>query len=270
MHPLFLRGYLEHFLPFWITRRCPQLRLTWVWIYLWKQSYGGKYYVADINYQNYSIRVVDLQSSSFHWCILQDEWISISFALCMENFLSGFGFWTDILYNTFDELWAVNQRPQLHSHYSMQHDRLFLFLITNILLCNSRRIRVRGRYAVFLHHQHIHGYSAVEGTSRVHQSFHVRFARLSASGASAFIFASLLQQPMQNERGKFATIQLWMRIPFPTKLYILKRPQYDPSSKIVLHFSIWWHLWSVRKTKPKKFPSPFLEIYYLLFHKDEA
>ena len=252
MHPLFLRGYLEHFLPFWITRRCPQLRLTWVWIYLWKQSYGGKYYVADINYQNYSIRVVDLQSSSFHWCILQDEWISISFALCMENFLSGFGFWTDILYNTFDELWAVNQRPQLHSHYSMQHDRLFLFLITNILLCNSRRIRVRGRYAVFLHHQHIHGYSAVEGTSRVHQSFHVRFARLSASGASAFIFASLLQQPMQNERGKFATIQLWMRIPFPTKLYILKRPQYDPSSKIVLHFSIWWHLWSVKKDKTKK------------------
>ena len=96
----------------------------------------------------------------------------------------------------------------------MQHDRLFLFLITNILLCNSRRIRVRGRYAVFLHHQHIHGYSTVEGTSRVQQSFHVRFARLSASGASAFIFASLLQQPMQNERGKFATIQLWMRIPF--------------------------------------------------------
>ena len=177
--------------------------------------YGGKYYVADINYQNYSIRVVDPGLKKGN-CLISSPLHSIGAYYRMNGFrsylpsawktFSWFGVWTDILYNTFDELWAVNQRPQLHSYYSMQHDRLFLFLITNILLCNSRRIRVRGRYAVFLHHQHIHGYSTVEGTSRVHQSFHVRFARLPASGASAFIFASLLQQPTQNER---ANLQLY-------------------------------------------------------------
>ena len=43
------------------------------------------------------------------------------------------------------------------------------------------------------------------------------------------------------------------------------------SSNAVLHFSIWWPLWSVKQDKSKKkIPSPFLEIHYLFFHKDEA
>ncbi|RVW22880.1 hypothetical protein CK203_105593 [Vitis vinifera] len=177
--------------------------------------YGGKYYVADINYQNYSIRVVDPGLKKGN-CLISSPLHSIGAYYRMNGFRSycllhgklfhgsGSGpiFYTILSMNCEQSISDHNYIPIIPCNttgYSSSSS-------PNILLCNSRRIRVRGRYAVFLHHQHIHGYSTVEGTSRVQQSFHVRFARLPASGASAFIFASLLQQPTQNER---ANLQLY-------------------------------------------------------------
>ncbi|RVW72301.1 hypothetical protein CK203_057542 [Vitis vinifera] len=129
--------------------------------------HGGTYLVTQINYQNYTIRVVDPRErrTTVGSPVLLIPLVHITKKIHMIRLLHGVLVILCLINGILLLLILLNQ-------YSIQY---------------CRRLCVGGRYSVFMHHRHIYYYSTVEVTSRAQQSFDVRFAKLYASGASAFI-----------------------------------------------------------------------------------
>ena len=150
-----------------------------------QEYYGGKYYekylVTQINYHNYTIRVVDNPGIVKK----QNCWISSplhSIAAFYTPYPYEFPYSLPFERRNADYAWplelpifykivlmkceaSVSQYDRLHSHCFMQHYRLSLFLITNICLCSIRRLLASRRNSEFMHRRHIYGYSTVEATS---------------------------------------------------------------------------------------------------------